>query len=157
MEERTGTNQRKRIKLKNFKFKKLKKRILCGEILSTDRICLLSSPSLTDIQIRSCDALTDHVLQEAVQSNEFNHLKKLDLFDCNFVTEKGIELFMTESNPLTEINLNCCKKLTKKDVENWQNKAVEKNWELSVLFLPCESDEEEGDQEESEEEGEIEV
>jgi hypothetical protein len=77
------------------------------------------------------------------------------------VTEKGIELFMTESNPLTEINLNCYKKLTKKDVENWQNKAVEKNWELSVLFLPCVSDkedgEEEGDQEESEEEGEIEV
>jgi hypothetical protein len=52
------------------------------------------------------------------------------------VTEKGIELFMTESNPLTEINLNCCKKLTKKDVENWQNKAAEKNWKLSVLFLP---------------------
>ena len=161
MEERMGTIQRKRIKLKNFKFKKLKRLTLCGEILSEDWMCLLSSPSLTDIEIRSCGALTDHVLQEAVQSNEFNQLKKLDLFDCNLVTEKSIELFMTESNPLTEINLNCCKKLTKKDVENWQNKSVEKNWELSVLFLPCESDEEdgeeEGDQEESEGEGEIEV
>ena len=95
-------------------------------------VILLSSPSLTYVSIVGCGNLTDEVLQEAAKIHNFEKLVNLEIFYCKSVTKKGIDIFLTNRNPLKKIELLSCRRLTKEDVRCWKRKKKEENWDLNI-------------------------
>jgi hypothetical protein len=66
-------------------------------------ILLLSSPALTAVSINKCFTLDDQIIKEACARNSFKYLTKLWLFGCSNVSQKGIDFFLNEANPLDVI------------------------------------------------------
>jgi hypothetical protein len=88
-------------------------------------LLLLFSPSLTLISICNCITLDDQIIEEACTRNSFKYLTKLKLFGCSNVSQKGIDFFMNETNPLAEITLKDCGNV---NLENMKTMAQEKHW-----------------------------
>ncbi|XP_046459444.1 uncharacterized protein LOC124205914 isoform X2 [Daphnia pulex] len=88
-------------------------------------LLLLFSPSLTLISILNCKTLDDQIIEEACTRNSFKYLTKLELFGCSNVSQKGIDFFMNETNPLSEIALLDCGNV---NPENMKTMAQEKHW-----------------------------
>jgi hypothetical protein len=97
-------------------------------------ILLLSAPSLVDIDIAGCSMLNDDVLQEVVRVQKFHHLESLEVKKCHNVTEKGIDVFMNDQNPLKKIALRWCRQVTKSNVDYWKEQAKMNNWQILIEF-----------------------
>ncbi len=113
-----------------------------GEFPHESLLLLLSSPSLKKISVNNCDTLTDDILSQAVHLHGFTRLKSLKILGCPNVTNRGIDLFMNETNPLRRIHVYSQRTqrereiapspITLKDIEDWKLKAEEENWELEI-------------------------
>ena len=66
---------------------------------------LLSSPELSQISIRFSDTLTDQVLLDAANRNQFLKLKQLEIVYCHVVTKKGIDVFFNDNNSLKKVDV----------------------------------------------------
>ncbi len=88
-------------------------------------LLLLSSPTLTKISIENCLTLDDQMLEEACTRNSFKYLTKLWLFGCSNVSQKGIDFFLNEANPLDEISVGYCGNV---NLERMKTMAQEKHW-----------------------------
>jgi hypothetical protein len=106
--------------------------VTIGPIPPDNIITLLSLPSLTHVKIADCGNLTDEVLQEASKTHNFEKLVNLEIFYCKSVTKKGIDIFLTNRNPLKKITLFECDRLTEEDVRCWKRKKKEENWDLNI-------------------------
>lgn len=93
---------------------------------------LLSSPALRHIYIKDCGTLTDAVLTKCIESHRFRHLDHLELEQCNNVSKRVIDLLMNTDNPLRVIKLWECSQLSRQNVTDWQKKAQQKKWHLSL-------------------------
>ena len=117
------------------KFKKLKKLNLESLGFPSEMLSFLfSSPDLKSLDVYFCDALTDDVLEEASFRHQFLNLERLNLFVCDSVTKKGIDILMNESNPLREISIYGCDMITKEDYEGWGKKIKEENLNITSDF-----------------------
>ena len=105
---------------------------LKGHIPSLHLFLLLFSPSLMCIRLNDCDTLTDEILMMISIIHKFHYLEHFEISNCNFVTEKGIDVLMQDSNALKKIGLKWCDKVTRKNICDWKKKADEKNWLLSI-------------------------
>jgi hypothetical protein len=88
-------------------------------------LLLLSSPTLTVISIVDCFTLDDKIIEEACARNSFKYLTKLRLYDCSNVSQKGIDFFLNEANPLDKISLKDCGNV---NPERMRTMAQEKHW-----------------------------
>jgi hypothetical protein len=81
-------------------------------------LTLLSSPSLSDIIISTCDILTENVLQRVVNLHGFRNLEYLHLSNCNSLTKNWIDFFLKECNPMREITVftNLTYGITREDI-----------------------------------------
>ncbi len=95
---------------------------------------LLSFPLLETISIFQCRVLTDKFLIDAFKSHRFQNLKVLLLEECNLVTKKGINAFMTKHSALEYISLHFCEKVSLNDIADWQLLARHNNWKLNLDF-----------------------
>jgi hypothetical protein len=95
---------------------------------------LLSSPTLAVIYLLSCLTLDDQIIEEACAINSFKYLTKLRLYDCSNVSQKGIDFFMNETNPLSEITLEKCGNV---NIEHIETMAQEKHWKINVQNKFC--------------------
>jgi hypothetical protein len=68
-------------------------------------LLLLSSPALTWVSIRKCFTLDDQIIEEAFTKNKFKYLTDLRFYGCPNVSQKGIDFFLNEANPLSDIYL----------------------------------------------------
>lgn len=93
---------------------------------------LLSSPALVLIYIKDCRTLTDEVFRKAIEAHRFPHLEHLELEQCNGVTKQAIDLLMTGDNPLKAIKLWECSGITRQNVADWQKRANQKKWGLTM-------------------------
>lgn len=100
-----------------------------------DLVMLLSSPSLTNFQIGRCNTLTDEILHRVVNINSFSNLELLVFCDCDYVSEKGIDNFMKETNPLRKIYISNCAKM--ENVDEYNEKAIwfRKNWQFKLSIF----------------------
>jgi hypothetical protein len=87
-----------------------------------------------DIDIAGCSMLNDDVLQEVVRVQKFHHLESLEVKKCHNVTEKGIDVFMNDQNPLKKIVLRWCRQVTKSNVDYWKEQAKMNNWQILIEF-----------------------
>jgi hypothetical protein len=71
-------------------------------------LLLFSSPALTMVSIENCLTLDDQMIEEACDKNSFKYLTKLWLSGCSNVSQKGIDFFLNEANPLSNIYLRNC-------------------------------------------------
>ena len=101
-------------------------------IPSENLLPLLSSPTLIHMYIKDCVTLTDEIFQGAASLHHFQNLEHLELEQCNSVTFKGIDLLMSDNNPLKVIKLWECRSLTRKNVDDWKKKASKKKWRVSL-------------------------
>ena len=108
---------------------------------SENLFALLSSPSISRLKISECDTLTDSVLRRASNLHSFRNLKYLYLYACSSVTKKGIDIFLQESNPLTEIFLYTNpvphrSRITREDLIVWNNNPIwiKKNWQFNFIL-----------------------
>jgi hypothetical protein len=90
-------------------------------------LLLLSSPSLTDISIDKCFTLDDQIIEELCTENSFKYLTKLTFLGCSNVSQKGIDFFLNETNPLDEITVKKCGNV---NLENMKTMAQEKHWDV---------------------------
>ncbi|XP_046453643.1 uncharacterized protein LOC124201192 isoform X4 [Daphnia pulex] len=88
-------------------------------------LLLLSSPTLTKISLENCFTLDDQMLEEACTRNSFKYLTKLKLYGCSNVSQKGIDFFLNEANPLSNIYLRDCGNV---NPERMRTMAQEKHW-----------------------------
>ena len=98
---------------------------------------LLSSPFLSKIEILSCDTLTDNVLLAATKIHHFENVTEIFLQNCDFVSKRGIDVFMQGDNSLDAICFNRCKKVNQENIDFWENQAQKKNWDLYIEFIGC--------------------
>jgi hypothetical protein len=110
--------------------------LFCGFNLSNDILFdLLSCPSLQDVAISDCNALTDDFLQEAMKIGIFKNLQVLSLIRCNLVTKQGLDaLLINDGNPIAKVSFWCCEKVTLHNVYDWYTIARRNNWELILEF-----------------------
>ncbi len=108
------------------------------KISSEDLLSLLSSPSLMDINISCCSNLTDYIFERASEIHQFLSLEDLTLYFCEYVTRKGIDVFMNNKTPLKAIEINCCDNITEDDIDLLISNARSEKWELSVVY--CDED-----------------
>jgi hypothetical protein len=92
-------------------------------------LLLLSSPALKEISIEKCFTLDDQMIEEACTENSFKYLTKLTFLGCSNVSQKGIDFFLNETNPLDEITVKKCGNV---NLEHMKTMAQEKHW--NVLF-----------------------
>jgi hypothetical protein len=71
-------------------------------------LLLLSSPALTAVSIYNSFTLDDQIIEEACAKNSFKYLTKLNLYGCSNVSQKGIDFFLNETNPLDDISVEYC-------------------------------------------------
>jgi hypothetical protein len=90
-------------------------------------LLLLSSPTLTDISIKKCFTLDDQIIEEACTENSFKNLTKLKFHGCSNVTQKGIDFFLNETNPLDDITVKKCGNV---NLEHMKTMAQEKHWNV---------------------------
>ncbi|EFX80501.1 hypothetical protein DAPPUDRAFT_304136 [Daphnia pulex] len=88
-------------------------------------LLLLSSLTITDIFINECFTLDDKIIEEACAKNSFKYLTRLWLCGCSNVSQKGIDFFLNEANPLDEIALKDCGNV---NLEHMKTMAQEKHW-----------------------------
>jgi hypothetical protein len=88
-------------------------------------LLLLSSPTLTVISIKKCLTLDDQIIEEACTRNSFKYLTKLNFYGCSNVSQKGIDFFLNEANPLEEIALKDCGNV---NLKRMKTMAQEKHW-----------------------------
>lgn len=93
---------------------------------------LLLSPSLKFIEIHFCLNFTDTIIQKSADNHNFRNLEYLKCVCCNSLTEQGINVLMTDRNPIKIIVLNYCDKLTEENVHFFVKKANDKNWCLLI-------------------------
>jgi hypothetical protein len=93
-------------------------------------LLLLSSPSLVDIHIVNCSTLTDQIIEKVCARNSFENLTHFQLYDCPAVSQKGIDFFMNEKNPLEFICLRNCGYV---DFEDLKNKAKKNHWDQLTI------------------------
>jgi hypothetical protein len=85
----------------------------------------LSSPALTAVSIEKCFTLDDEIIEEVCARNSFKYLTKLKFHGCSNVSQKGIDFFLNEANPLDEISLKDCGNV---NLERMRTMAQEKHW-----------------------------
>ncbi len=90
-------------------------------------LLLLSSPTLTVISIDRCFTLDDQIIEEACDKNSFKYLTKLNFYGCSNVSQKGIDFFLNETNPLDEISVEYCGNV---NLEHMKTMAQEKHWNV---------------------------
>jgi hypothetical protein len=77
--------------------------------------------------------LTDDVFRDAAKFHQFQKLQSIELRNCNAVTNQGIDVFMSDDNPLNNISLWFCKKIicnnSKRELESIH---LKKNWNLKT-------------------------
>jgi hypothetical protein len=88
-------------------------------------LLLLSSPALTAVSIYNSFMLDDQIIEEACTRNSFKYLTKLWLSGCSNVSQKGIDFFLNETNPLSDIYLKDCGNV---NPERMKTIAQEKHW-----------------------------
>jgi hypothetical protein len=88
-------------------------------------LLLLSSLTITEIAIDDCFTLDDQIIEEACARNSFKYLTKLNFYGCSNVSQKGIDFFLNEANPLDEISLKDCGNV---NLERMRTMAQEKHW-----------------------------
>jgi hypothetical protein len=88
-------------------------------------LLLLSSPALTAVSIEKCFTLDDQIIEEACARNSFKYLTKLKFRSCSNVSQKGIDFFLNEANPLSDIYLKDCGNVNPKRMRTM---AQEKHW-----------------------------
>ncbi|XP_046453642.1 uncharacterized protein LOC124201192 isoform X3 [Daphnia pulex] len=88
-------------------------------------LLLLSSLTITDISIYDCLTLDDQIIEEACTKNSFKYLTRLWLRGCSNVSQKGIDFFLNEANPLSIISLKGCGNV---NPERMRTMAQEKHW-----------------------------
>jgi hypothetical protein len=71
------------------------------------------------------------MLQEASNLNFFPNLEYFELYECDFVTEIGINVLLEESNPLKKIKISTERSLTR-EKEDWNDKIALNNWQLEI-------------------------
>ncbi len=98
---------------------------------------LLSSPFLSKIEILECDTLTDNVLLAATKIHQFENVTEIYLQNCDFVSKRGVDVFMQGGNSLEAIYFNICKKVNQENINFWENQAQKKNWDLYIEFYGC--------------------
>lgn len=94
---------------------------------------LMSSSSLKLIVVEKCKTFNDEILQQASDLHSFPNLEYLELNECDFVTVKGLNVLLSESNPLKEM------KISSKDMKSlaqinkrWKQHLALENWELNI-------------------------
>lgn len=105
---------------------------LKGRIPSLHLFLLLFSPSLVCVRLNDCDNLSDEILMMISIIHRFHNLEHFEMSNCNFVTEKGIDVLMQDSNALKNVEFKWCDKVTQKNICDFKKKASEKNWQLSI-------------------------
>jgi hypothetical protein len=94
-------------------------------------LLLLSSLTITEIAIDDCFTLDDKIIEEACARNSFKYLNKLWLCGCSNVSQKGIDFFLNEANPLDRIFLKDCGNV---NPERMRTMAQEKHWnQLKII------------------------
>jgi hypothetical protein len=119
------------------KFEKLQEVTLDSVKISRKDLCtLMSSSSLKSIVLKKCETFNDDVLQQAFDLHSFPNLEYLELKECDFVTERGINLLLKERTQLKKIKIisRKGKSLTKEKVEVWNLQISLKNWQLDIEF-----------------------
>ncbi len=105
---------------------------LRGWVPSLHLYLLLFSPSLAHVRLSDCDSVSDEILMMISIIHRFHCLEHFEISNCNFVTNKGIDVFMQDSNALKKIELKWCDKVTRKNICDWKKKAEENNWQLFI-------------------------
>ncbi|XP_046633613.1 uncharacterized protein LOC124313003 isoform X2 [Daphnia pulicaria] len=95
-------------------------------------LLLLSSPTLTKISIDECFTLDDQIIEEACTENSFKNLTKLKFHGCSNVSQKGIDFFLNEANPLSEIIVTNCGNV---NLEHMKTMAQEKHWDQVKIIV----------------------
>ena len=93
---------------------------------------LLSSPALVNLNFNGLDRVDDQVFERVALHHGFPHLEEFRIYMCDFLTERTIDLLLTLSSPLRELDLEYCKLLTEAHYEGWQKKVIDNNWNLSI-------------------------
>lgn len=84
------------------------------------------------IDIKECSSLTDDIIQIAVESHQFKNLKTLIIHGCHSFTNRGIDNFMTDRNPLEKIELINCQGFTHDKRMRWMRQKKKENWQVDV-------------------------
>ncbi|EFX62725.1 hypothetical protein DAPPUDRAFT_336532 [Daphnia pulex] len=77
--------------------------------------------------IDECFTLDDKIIEEACTRNSFKYLTKLKFRGCSNVSQKGIDFFLNEANPLSDIYLDDCGNV---NPERMRTMAQEKHWNV---------------------------
>jgi hypothetical protein len=92
-------------------------------------LLLLSSPALTRVSIEKCFTLDDQIIEEAFTKNKFKYLTTLMLRGCSNVSQKGIDFFMNETNPLGHIFVEGCGNV---NIDRLKMMREEKHWDVKL-------------------------
>ncbi|XP_046452028.1 uncharacterized protein LOC124199997 [Daphnia pulex] len=115
-------------------FEQLEKLTVSSVNISPENLfTLMSSSSLKLIVVEKCKTFNDEILQQASDLHSFPNLEYLELNECDFVTVKGLNVLLSESNPLKEM------KISSKDMKSlaqinkrWKQHLALENWELNI-------------------------
>ncbi|XP_046460494.1 uncharacterized protein LOC124207192 [Daphnia pulex] len=88
---------------------------------------LLSSPALKEIFIEKCFTLDDQMIEEACTKNSFKYLKLIMFHGCSNVSQKGIDFFLNETNPLDTISVQNCGNV---NFDRLKMMVEQKHWHL---------------------------
>jgi hypothetical protein len=96
-------------------------------------LTLLSSPSLIYFLIKRCDTLKDEIPHRVANLHSFYNLETLVFYRCSFITKRGFEVFMKETNLLRKIHIGDCEKITQDNFNDWEKTAIwiKKNWQIN--------------------------
>ena len=96
---------------------------------------LLCSPSIAELIFYGLDNLTDQVIEQAVVFHGFPELNRLQLGSCKNLTKHSINRLLSSNCPIKDISMTSCKKIHKKQVRKWKKMALNKNLDLTFLWM----------------------
>ena len=103
------------------------------EIASADlSFLLLSSPELVTLKFKGLNGTDDQVLDRAALHHGFPRLNRFKIGYCENFSERAIDLLLTLSNPLKELNIDSCVRLTMTHLEAWHKKILDNNWDTLI-------------------------
>ena len=118
--------------LSKLKFLSIACEVNLSEFPTYFLISLLSSPELFKVSLTALDSLTDQVLLDAANRNQFCNLEELRIHFCYVVTKLGIDVFLNNKNSLKKVGLYQCVSLNKEDEDEWKSLIFQKNWQIDL-------------------------
>ncbi|KAK2706010.1 hypothetical protein QYM36_016137 [Artemia franciscana] len=108
---------------------------LNSDIPSLHLVELLTAPTLRYIYIKDCQSLSDDLLMQVLNLNQFEFLEHFEIEQCHNITGDAIETILSLKKPPKQLKMWSCRNIIRRSFENIKSVVKQKGIKMNVEWM----------------------